>query len=92
MCWPQCSSTGFFCGLRYNPIRIQRLFLLTFSGKTEKVGLRSNSCSLTAKEAVPVNPDKRADVDIGPYKVLCRIACEQQLRPYRINGTSGANR
>ena len=34
----------------------------------------------------------RADVDIGPYKVLCRIACEQQLRPYRINGTSGANR
>ena len=39
-----------------------------------------------------MNPDKRADVDIGPYKVLCRIACEQQLRPYRINGTSGANR
>ena len=34
----------------------------------------------------------RADVDIGPYKVLCRIVCEQQLRPYRINGTSGANR
>ena len=29
-----------------------RIFLPTFSGKTEKVGLRSNGCSVTAKEAV----------------------------------------
>ena len=48
VCWPQRSSRGFFCGLRYNPIRIQRLFLPTFSGKTEKVGLRSNSCGVAA--------------------------------------------
>ena len=48
VCWPQCPSTGFFCGLRHNPIRFQRLFLPTFSGKTEKVGLRSNRCGLTA--------------------------------------------
>ena len=39
---------GSFCGLRYNPIRFQRLFLPTFSGKTEKVGLRSNSCGVAA--------------------------------------------
>ena len=50
VCWPQRSSRGFFCGLRYNPIRFQRLFLPTFSGKTEKVGLRSNSCGVTARE------------------------------------------
>ena len=48
VCWPQCSSTGSFCGLRYNPIRIQRLFLPTFSGKAEKVGLRSNGCGFAA--------------------------------------------
>ena len=62
VCWPQRSSTGSFCGLRYNPIRIQRLFLPTFSGAAEKVGLRSNSCSLIENSAPPVNPDKRADV------------------------------
>ena len=32
--------------------RIQSLFLPTFSGKTEKVGLRSNSCGLAVKMAV----------------------------------------
>ena len=32
--------------------RIQRLFLPTFSGKTEKVGLRSNGCGITAIEEV----------------------------------------
>ena len=48
--------------LRYNPIRFQRLFLPTFSGKTEKVGLRSNGYGVAVKMAVPVNPDKRADV------------------------------
>ncbi len=52
VCWPQRSSRGFFCGLRYNPIRIQRLFLPTFSGKTEKVGLRSNGYGLTANSAL----------------------------------------
>ena len=52
VCWPQCSSMGSFCGLRYNPIRIQRLFLPTFSGKAEKVGLRSNGCGVTARTAV----------------------------------------
>ena len=52
VCWPQRSSRGFFCGLRYNPIRFQRLFLPTFSGKTEKVGRRRHSCSATAKTAV----------------------------------------
>ena len=52
VCWPQRSSRGLFCGLRYNPIRIQRLFLPTFSGKAEKVGLRSNSCGLAASTAV----------------------------------------
>ena len=60
VCWPQCFSTGLFSGLRYNPIRVQRLFLPTFSGKTEKVGLRSNSRGVTATTAVPVNTDKRA--------------------------------
>ena len=52
VCWPQRSSRGLFCGLRYNPIRFQRLFLPTFSGKTEKVGRRRHSCSATAKTAV----------------------------------------
>ena len=32
----------------------KRLFLPTFSGKAEKVGLRSNGCGVTAKEASPV--------------------------------------
>ena len=47
---------GSFCGLRYNPIRIQRLFLPTFSGKTEKVGLRSNGCGVAALTAPAVFP------------------------------------
>ena len=47
---------------RYNPIRIQRLFLHTFSDKPEKVCPRSDGRGVTAKEALPVNPDKRADV------------------------------
>ena len=62
VCWPQCFSTGFFCGLRYNPIRIQRLFLHTFSDKPEKVCRRRHGCGVAASTAVPVKPDKRADV------------------------------
>ena len=54
VCWPQRSSTGSFCGLRYNPIRIQRLFLPTFSGKTEKVGPRSDGCDVAAFNSSPV--------------------------------------
>ena len=69
MCWPQHSSRGLFCGLRYNPIRIQRLFLHTFSDKPEKVCPRSAGYIVTAQEAVPVKPDRWADVGIGPYKV-----------------------
>ena len=42
VCWLQCFSTGFFCGLRYNPIRIQRLFLPTFSGKTDGTKLQTS--------------------------------------------------
>ena len=42
VCWPQRSSTGSFCGLRYNPIRIQRLFLPTFSGKTDGTKLQTS--------------------------------------------------
>ena len=42
MCWPQCSSTGSFCGLRYNPIRIQRLFLPTFSDKPDGTKLQTS--------------------------------------------------
>ena len=34
----------------------KRLFLPTFSGKTEKVGLRSNGCGLTASTAVRCPP------------------------------------
>ena len=73
------SFCGLFCGLRYNPIRIQRLFLPTFSGKAEKVGLRSNGCGVTAFNGSPVNPDKRADRVISPYKLLCRIICEAMV-------------
>ena len=58
VCWPQCFSTGLFCGLRHNPIRFQRLFLPTFSGKAEKVGLRSNSCGPAANSASPVPTGK----------------------------------
>ena len=42
VCWPQCFSTGFFCGLRYNPIRIQRLFLHTFSDKPDGTKLQTS--------------------------------------------------
>ena len=42
VCWPQRSSTDSFCGLRYNPIRIQRLFLHTFSGKTGGTKLQTS--------------------------------------------------
>ena len=65
-------ATMFFYGLllwHRGTIRSasKRLFLPTFSGKTEKVGLRSNGCGVAAKEAVSVNSDKRANVGIGPY-------------------------
>ena len=42
VCWPQRSSRGFFCGLRYNPIRIQRLFLHTFSDKPDGTKLQTS--------------------------------------------------
>ena len=58
VCWLQCSSAGSFCGLRYNPIRIQRLFLPTFSGKAEKVGLRSNSCGAAAFNGTAVKQER----------------------------------
>ena len=45
---------GHSVALRYNPIRFQRLFLPTFSGKTEKVGLRSNGYSVSVNNGTPV--------------------------------------
>ena len=93
MCWPQRSSTGSFCGLRYNPIRIQRLFLPTFSGAAEKVGLRSNGYGVAVKMAIPVNPDKRADVGIGPYKRLQKNEQGGQSRlPYKTQQMSTVGR
>ena len=62
VCWPQRSSRGFFCGLRYNPIRFQRLFLPTFSGKTEKVGRRRRGYSVAVKNGTSGGSRKRADV------------------------------
>ena len=35
----------------------KRLFLPTFSGKAEKVGLRSNGCGLAAFNGTPVKPE-----------------------------------
>ncbi len=61
VCWPQRSSTDSFCGLRYNPIRIQRLFLPTFSGKTEKVGRRRHSRGVTANSVLRCQPEKGTD-------------------------------
>ena len=84
VCWPQCSSTGLFCGLRYNPIRIQRLFLPTFSGKTEKVGLRSNSSS-------PVQTGKWPDIRPAILPIL-RCAGRRRLPagPPSRGGPAGA--
>ena len=53
--------------------RTKRFFLPTFSGATEKVGLRSSGCGVTAFNGTPVNPDKRADRVVGPYRVRRRI-------------------
>ena len=52
VCWPQCPLRGSSVAPRYNPIRIQRLFLHTFSDKPEKVCRRRHSCGVTASTAV----------------------------------------
>ena len=83
VCWPQRSSTGSFCGLQYNPIRFQRLFLPTFSGKAEKVGRRRHSCSVTANSAVPVKPDRWADSVAHPYRLRRKNVCETMVGPRR---------
>ena len=75
-----------------NITRLLRIFLPTFSGATEKVGLRSNSCSVTAKEAVPVNPDNRAVSVVRPYNVLCKIVCEATVARCGKRGSSGEYR
>ena len=48
--------------------RVQAFFLHTFSDKPEKVCPRSDGRGVAARTAVPVKPDRRADVGIGPYK------------------------
>ena len=51
-----------------NITRLLRIFLPTFSGATEKVGRRRHSSGVAARTAVPVKPDRRADMGIGPYR------------------------
>ena len=93
VCWPQCSSTGSFCGLRYNPIRFQRLFLPTFSGKAEKVGLRSNSCGVTATTAVPVPTGNVGPTESSaPTRRHAESSAQKRQRPCRKFGVSGASR
>ncbi len=93
VCWPQCFSTELFCGLRHNPIRIQRLFLPTFSGKAEKVGLRSNRCGVTATTAVPVPTGNVGPTESSaPTRRHAESSVKQHLRPCRKFGVSGANR
>ena len=52
------------------------LFSPFFSGKTEKNGLPEAQSQCNCNRGSPVNSDKRADVGIGPYNILCRIVCE----------------
>ena len=66
VCWPQCSSTGLFCGLRYNPIRFQRLFLHTFSDKPEKVCPRSDGYSVAVKNGTSGANRKRSGLLSAP--------------------------
>ena len=65
-----------------NMTRLRRIFLPTFSGATEKVGLRSNSCSVSAKEAVPVNTGKRPTASSAPTD--CRITAPSDQTPVYI--------
>ena len=48
--------------LRYNPIRIQRLFLHTFSDKPEKVCRRRHGYSVAVKNRTSGGSRKRVDV------------------------------
>ena len=90
VCWPQCSSMGSFCGLRYNPIRIQRLFLHTFSDKPEKVCPRSDGYSVAVK-----NGSSGANRTSGPMWASAPTKCDakssakQQLRCWRERISSG---
>ena len=116
-----------------NITRLLRIFLPTFSGKTDGTKLqtseafaiwrgratertrpaacggardvefvrtsrRRHSCGVAASTAIPVKPDNRADVGIGPYggwelwRNRKSRPSETQLRCHRKSGTSGANR
>ena len=49
------------------------LFSPFFSGKAEKNGPSETRLQCNCKRGNPVNPDKRADVGIGPYRLPCKI-------------------
>ena len=91
VCWPQRSSTGSFCGLRYNPIRIQRLFLHTFSDKPEKVCPRSDGYSVVVKNGASAPNGNVGRTTLSALFVKSRSA-ERRLRPCRRYSSSGAGR
>ena len=96
VCWPQRSSTDPFCGLQYNPIRIQRLFLHTFSDKPEKVCRRRHSYSVTVNNGTPVptgnlgRTESSAPTDCGAKtsaKQWWGLAAKQKTLPSPCQGT-----
>ncbi len=68
-----------------NITRLKRIFLPTFSGKTEKVGLRSNSHSVTAKKAVSVKSDKRDGQSRPPLQDMAQNAQPHPSAPENWN-------
>ena len=74
----------------------RRLFLPTFSGAAEKVGLRSNGCGVTAFNSSPVKTNKRGRCGHRPlrrweiWRSRKSRSAKQRLRPRSKFGTSGA--
>ena len=74
VCWPQCFSTGLFCGLRYNPIRIQAPLFAHFFWQGRKSGsAKQRLRSRRKKSSSGANWKGRANRAVRPYKLLCRI-------------------
>ena len=85
VCWPQCSSTGYFCGTAVQSDSFPAPLFAHFFWQGRKSGSAKQRLRCYRKRGSPVNPDKRADAHIGPYRRLQKTnRAGSVVRPYKL--------